>query len=224
MRDYAWSESFYSGSQTRNTHYAKRSLILGEQHPCPRSSSTANKLHYQLHHGAARPAGPPLVLVHGAGGNLMHWPGALRRLPGHTVYALDLPGHGKSGGAGRAEIGAYADVVRGFAEALGLVPFVLAGHSMGGAIALEFALRYPARLAGLILVGTGAKLRVAPEILTGILDDLRGHDRAPGAVGARRARRSEPAAPLHAAAARSGSPDPPRRLRSPATPSTVAPT
>ena len=51
---------------------------------------------------------------------------------------------------------------------------MLAGHSMGGAIALEFALRYPARLAGLILVGTGAKLRVAPEILTGILDDYAG--------------------------------------------------
>ena len=132
------------------------------------------KLHYQLHHGAPRSVEPPLVLVHGAGGNLMHWPGALRRLPGHTVYALDLPGHGRSGGAGRAEIGAYTDVVRGFAEALGLAPFVLAGHSMGGAIALEFALRYPTRLAGLILVGTGAKLRVAPEILTGIREDFQG--------------------------------------------------
>jgi len=131
-------------------------------------------LHYQLHHAAPRPAGPPLVLVHGAGGNLMHWPGILRRLPGHTVYALDLPGHGKSAGAGRAEIGAYADVVAGFAEALGLPAFVLAGHSMGGAIAIEFAFRYPARLAGLMLVSTGARLRVAPEILTGILDDYAG--------------------------------------------------
>jgi pimeloyl-ACP methyl ester carboxylesterase len=131
-------------------------------------------LHYQVHHGAAQSAGPPLVLVHGAGGNLMHWPGALRRLPGHAVYALDLPGHGKSGGAGRSEIGAYVEVVRGFAEALELIPFVPAGHSMGGAIALEFALRYPARLAGLILVSTGAKLRVAPEILVGILNDFAG--------------------------------------------------
>ena len=134
---------------------------------------TGEKLHYQFRHEIRQADGPPLVLVHGAGGNLMHWPGELRRLPGHTVYALDLPGHGKSGGAGRAEIGAYAEVVRGFAEALGLVPFVLAGHSMGGAIALEFALRYPARLAGLILVGTGARLRVAPEILAGIQDDFK---------------------------------------------------
>jgi pimeloyl-ACP methyl ester carboxylesterase len=140
----------------------------------PTVTVSSERIHYQFHRGAAQPDSPPLVLVHGAGGNLMHWPGELRRLPGHTVYALDLPGHGKSGGAGRAEIGAYVEVVRGFADTLGLMPFVLAGHSMGGAIAIEFALRYPARLAGLILVGTGAKLRVAPEILTGIQDDYAG--------------------------------------------------
>ncbi len=144
------------------------------------------KLNYQVHHGAPRPSGPPLVLVHGAGGDLMHWPTQLRRLPGHTVYALDLPGHGKSVGmgtgtvgdrperkaSGRNDIGAYAEVVRGFADALALPPFVLGGHSMGGAIAQEFALRYAGRLAGLVLVGTGARLRVAPQLLEGVLTDL----------------------------------------------------
>jgi pimeloyl-ACP methyl ester carboxylesterase len=70
------------------------------------------------------------------------------------------------------EIGAYAEVMRAFADALGLPPFVLGGHSMGGAIAIEFALRYPGRLAGLVLVGTGARLRVAPQILNGILNDF----------------------------------------------------
>lgn len=137
-------------------------------------SIEGEKLNYQLYRGTPRPSGPPLVLVHGAGGNLMHWPAALRRLPGHTVYALDLPGHGKSAGTGRTEIAAYAEAVRVFAEALALPSFVLAGHSMGGAIAMEFALRYPNRLAGLILVGTGARLRVAPQILAGILTDFAG--------------------------------------------------
>jgi len=132
------------------------------------------KLHYQHHRGALQPKTPPLVLVHGAGGNLMHWPGELRRLPDHEVYALDLPGHGRSGGRGWREIGPYAEVVREFADALKLPAFVLGGHSMGGAIALEFALRYGGRLAGLILVGTGTRLRVAPEILAGVQNDFEG--------------------------------------------------
>lgn len=132
------------------------------------------KLSYTLRRSMFQPAGAPLVLVHGAGGNAMHWPTTLRWLPGQMVYTLDLPGHGKSGGAGRTEIGAYAEVVHAFAETLALPPFVLAGHSMGGAIALEYALRYPNRLAGLILVGTGARLRVAPQFLDGILDDFAG--------------------------------------------------
>ena len=138
----------------------------------PTIGAGGEKLHYYLHHGAAQPEHPPLLLVHGAGGNLMHWPGELRRLPDHTVYAIDLPGHGHSGGTGRTDIGAYAEVVRGFADALGLPQFVLGGHSMGGAIALEFALRYESRLAGLVLAGTGARLRVAPQILNGIMADF----------------------------------------------------
>jgi pimeloyl-ACP methyl ester carboxylesterase len=140
----------------------------------PVVSLSGEAIHYRVHSGAVHPRVPPLVLVHGAGGNHMHWPGDLRRLPGATVYALDLPGHGDSGGAGRADIGEYAEVVRGFADALGLPPFVLAGHSMGGAIALEFALRYQGRLAGLVLVGTGARLAVSPVILGGLRDDPAG--------------------------------------------------
>jgi pimeloyl-ACP methyl ester carboxylesterase len=132
------------------------------------------RLNYAHHQGAAQPTPPPLVLIHGAGGNSLHWPGDLRRLPDREVYALDLPGHGRSAGPACADIGAYAEVVREFADALGLPRFVLAGHSMGGAIALEFALRHAGRLAGLILVGTGARLPIAPEILQGVVNDFPG--------------------------------------------------
>jgi pimeloyl-ACP methyl ester carboxylesterase len=134
------------------------------------------KLHYYRHQGAGARAGTqtpaPLVLVHGAGGSLMHWPPELRRLPGYTIYAPDLPGHGGSAGPGRATLAAYAETVSAFAAALDLSPFALAGHSMGGGIAIEYALRFPERLGALVLVGTGGRLRVAPQILDGILQDF----------------------------------------------------
>jgi len=115
---------------------------------------------------------PPLLLVHGAGGNLYHWPPHLRRLAGVEVYALDLPGHGRSAGPGRATIDDYVQVIHTFAEALTLPPFVLAGHSMGGAIALAFALHYADQLAGLVLVSTGARLRVNAALLDGLRHDF----------------------------------------------------
>lgn len=115
---------------------------------------------------------PPLVLVHGAGGSHLHWPPQLRRLGDTDVFGLDLPGHGYSSGQGRETIAAYRDLVLAWAEARTLRPFVLVGHSMGGAIGLAFALRYPERLAGLVIVGSGAKLRVSPLILQGLRDDF----------------------------------------------------
>lgn len=118
--------------------------------------------------------GPVLILVHGAGGSHLYWPAALRRLPGATVYAVDLPGHGRSGGAGRERIEDYAADILGWMDGVGLPRGVLVGHSMGGAIAQMTALMAPERVAGLVLVGSGARLRVAPAILEGILQDARG--------------------------------------------------
>jgi pimeloyl-ACP methyl ester carboxylesterase len=102
----------------------------------------------------------------------MHWPTDLRRLPGRRVYAVDLPGHGKTGGAALRDIAAYAGALHAWLEDLGLPHVVLAGHSMGGAVALELALRRPTRLAGLVLLSTGARLQVAPQILAGIQNDF----------------------------------------------------
>ena len=117
-------------------------------------------------------AHPPLILLHGAGGTHLHWPPHLRRLPTAAVYAPDLPGHGRSGGSGYATIGEYCAWLHEFVAALDLPPFVLAGHSMGGAIALDFALTYPERLVGLGLVATSTRLRVAPAILNNIQTDF----------------------------------------------------
>jgi pimeloyl-ACP methyl ester carboxylesterase len=109
-----------------------------------------------------------LILVHGAGGDHTNWPAELRRLPGVNVFALDLPGHGRSTGQGRTSVDDYADTVDLFVQAVRLERASVAGHSMGGAIAQTLALRRPPWLVGVILVGTGARLRVHPLILEGL--------------------------------------------------------
>jgi len=114
--------------------------------------------------------GSPLVLVHGAGGSHGHWPREAQALPGRRVISVDLPGHGGSPGPARRAVADYARDLLGLLDALGLARAVLVGHSMGGAIALTLALDWPARVAGLGLVGTGARLRVAPDILQATAD------------------------------------------------------
>jgi pimeloyl-ACP methyl ester carboxylesterase len=114
---------------------------------------------------------PPVVFVHGAGGTHQHWLYQVRDLPHSPTYALDLPGHGRSDGPGRDSISAYGDWLVTFLDAAVVDQAVLVGHSMGGGIAQDVALRYPARVAGLGLVATGARLRVAPAILDGIRQD-----------------------------------------------------
>ena len=128
------------------------------------------RAHY-VHRRPVPAAQPPVVFVHGAGGTHQHWLYQVRDLPHSPTYALDLPGHGRSEGQGRDSIAAYGDWLVAFLNAIGEEQAVLVGHSMGGAIVLEMALRHAGRVAGLGLVATGARLRVAPAILDGIQEN-----------------------------------------------------
>jgi pimeloyl-ACP methyl ester carboxylesterase len=120
--------------------------------------------------GRNHTARPAVVLIHGAGGSHLDWPGELRRIPGWCVYTLDLPGHGKSSGPGERTIAGYARRVLAWLDGLGLERAIVIGHSMGGAIGLSLALEAPQRLAGLGLLGSGARLRVVPAILESAAD------------------------------------------------------
>ena len=102
---------------------------------------------------------PPVILIHGAGGTHLSWPPQIRRLDGERIYALDLPGHGKSDGAGRHSMDEYADDIITFMKELKLREAVMVGVSMGSAIALTLALKSPKKVLGLGLLGSGAKMQ-----------------------------------------------------------------
>ena len=108
---------------------------------------------------------PPLILIHGAGGSHLHWPPQIRQQPEVEVLALDLPGHGRSPGKGSEQISGYAAAVLALLDAREIGRAILCGHSMGGAIAQWLALETPKRVAGLILIATGARLPVSPLLL-----------------------------------------------------------
>lgn len=115
---------------------------------------------------------PPVVLIHGAGGNHTVWPAEIRRLTGQRVLAVDLPGHGKSSGVAQQSITGYSSQLVEFLAALGLYQAVFVGHSMGGAVALDLAVRHPAHVAGLGLIATGAYLGVDPGLLSNFANPL----------------------------------------------------
>lgn len=109
----------------------------------------------------------PVMLIHGAGGVHTDWSFDLRE----WAFAVDLPGHGHSPGTSCAEVAAYAADIIALLDALEIAQVVVAGHSLGGAVAQTLALTHPERLFGVVLVSSGAKLAVHPDILNHIFDD-----------------------------------------------------
>ena len=109
--------------------------------------------------------GKLLIYIHGAGGNGHYGHKLLELLAAnHSPLAFDFPGHGRSGGIESLKsIAAYSDCLCAFVQQLKLRPVVLIGHSMGGAIAMDCALRYPEMVAALTLVATAAKFALPPD-------------------------------------------------------------
>ncbi len=103
--------------------------------------------------------GPPAVFLHGWGLDHKVYHQALLRLArsGRTVYAPALPGFGATASLPRAatSIGAYADWVADFMDAVGLEePALVLGHSFGGAVAIHLAYGHPRRAAALVLINS----------------------------------------------------------------------
>ncbi len=114
-----------------------------------------------------------LVFIHGAGGNRNCWVFQKAFFEKDFIpLMIDLPGHGESDGDGEDSIERYAGRVYDLLEGLKLQQVFLIGHSMGGAIAQTLALKNPERIQGIVLVGTGAKLRVLPAVMEGLQRDF----------------------------------------------------
>ena len=103
-------------------------------------------------------AGPIILLIHGSGVNARYWIEQIRGLAATRVLAIDLPGHGDSDDTVTQSVEHYADVVGSFIHALGESPVIVVGHSLGGAVALVLAARWPAAVQGLVLLSTCARL------------------------------------------------------------------
>jgi pimeloyl-ACP methyl ester carboxylesterase len=108
-------------------------------------------------------AGPVLLLIHGLGGTRNTWRYLIDDLARtHTVIAPDLPGHGGSDPpAGDYSLGAHACALRDLILSLGYRRFSIAGHSLGGGIALQTAYQFPERIDRLLLISSGG---LGPEV------------------------------------------------------------
>lgn len=123
-------------------------------------------IHYHAVGDPAEQRGQRVLYVHGTGCNTRVWEQHMQAIADvHTPVAIDLPGHGQSEGRGFRGAADYGHVVVELARHLGWERYVVAGHSMGGAIALTMATYHPELLNGLMLIDTGARLRVHPDIL-----------------------------------------------------------
>jgi pimeloyl-ACP methyl ester carboxylesterase len=120
-------------------------------------------------------ASPRVILfLHGAGGSHHTFRDQWARLKGTARIVIpDLPGHARSAGKPFETIREAADWVADFVKELGLKKFVLAGHSMGGAIAIQAALNELPGIEALVLISSGAKLKVRDDIVAGIRDRYR---------------------------------------------------
>jgi len=121
--------------------------------------------------GAAGPQ-PHLLFVHGSGADHTLWGFQRSGLREEfSMAALDLNGHGRSPRREGDGLATYTQDVLTVMRAL-KDPIFLIGHSLGGAVALNAALQKPQSLVAIGLVGTGAKLRVHPQILELVQSDF----------------------------------------------------
>ena len=110
---------------------------------------------------------PTIVFVHGAGNEHSVWALQSRYFAHHgrNVLAIDLPAHGKSGGAALPSVEALADWIVALLDAAEIDRAQLVGHSLGSLAALECTARHPERVEKLVLIGPAVPMPVSEMLL-----------------------------------------------------------
>lgn len=118
------------------------------------------------------PAQPTAVFIHGVLNDHSVWILQTRYFAHHgwNVLAIDLPGHGRSGGNAPVSVEEAAKCIGPLLDAAGVQKAILIGHSFGSLIALHAAAQLPDRVAQLVLVGTAYPMRVSPALLESSLN------------------------------------------------------
>lgn len=137
-------------------------------------------IHYEHTGETTLPGVPPpldrgaaILFVHGTGGNGRLWSRQLAHFGArHSPVAVDLPGHGRSGGLdGPASIAEAAALLSHVLEELQAPPAVVVGHGLGGKVALALALDHAPRVRAVVTIGT-TSAPAAAESEIGVLRDV----------------------------------------------------
>ena len=158
----------------------------------PKVNVKNHKISYSFNGVSKGIGGSTIVLIHGAGGQEIDWPKAWRSanvqakstgltpsnhgviklfnagLDDYSIYAVDLPGHGKSEGKSKLSIDEYSNDIIDFLDAMDLKKVCLVGHSMGAAIALNASLSRHWRICSAAAIGGASKMIVNHAILQGL--------------------------------------------------------
>jgi len=158
----------------------------------PKVAIKNHQISYSFNGVSGDISSPKIVLIHGAGGQEIDWPMAWRGandltrsmgltpsnhgvirlfnagLEDYSIYAVDLPGHGKSGGKSKSSIDEYSDDIMDFLDTMDLKNVCLVGHSMGAAIALNVSLSHNWRICSVVAIGGASKMIVNDAILQGL--------------------------------------------------------
>ena len=114
-----------------------------------------------------------VIFVHGTGQDHSIWVLPTRYFARHdrNVLAVDLPGHGRSGGAPLATVEAIADWLIAVLDAAGLDRAAIVGHSLGSLVAIAAAARHPDRVRAIALIGSTLPMRVSEALLEAARSD-----------------------------------------------------